>query len=35
MDSAFDKNTGKYYTSYSPSIFEVLNPDIDIIGSVI
>jgi len=35
MSNAFDIDDGKYYTSFTPSIFELKYPETDIVGSTI
>ena len=35
MNTAYDSNTKKYFTSFTPSIFQLKYPDKDIIGSIL
>lgn len=35
MNAAFDSNTKKYFTSFTPSIFQLKYPDKDIIGNIL
>ena len=35
MNTAFDSNTKKYFTSFTPSIFQLKYPDKDIVGSIL